>query len=77
MVVRNIKSIILGAYGMLGHELQHAFANAECSGRELDITDKDKVTRTIKVLNPDVVINAAAYTDEEDCSIFSHKSKSV
>ena len=47
--------------------MQHVFANAECFGRELDITDKEKVTRTIKALIPDVVINVLAYTDVYGC----------
>ena len=62
-----ITTIILGAQGMLGHELAHVFPDAKCFGRELDITDREKVLRIIRELEPDVVINAAAYTDVDGC----------
>ena len=61
------KMMILGASGMLGHELAHVFPNARCFGRELDITDREKVLQTISEIEPDVVINAAAYTDVDGC----------
>lgn len=59
--------MILGAFGMLGHDLQCAFPGAECYGSELDITDQGKITRVIESVKPDVVINAAAYTDVDGC----------
>lgn len=63
-----MKILILGARGMLGHELEKAFSD---EGRyetilwdreELDITDREAVDARLKELNPEVVINAAAYT---------------
>lgn len=60
-------TIILGVDGMLGHELAHVFSDAKCFGSDLDITDKDKVLQTIRKLEPDVVINAAAYTNVDGC----------
>ena len=59
--------MIFGAYGMLGYELKRVFPNAKWIGSELNITDKMKVIRIVKSFNPDVVINAAAYTDVEEC----------
>ncbi|TFH46373.1 MAG: dTDP-4-dehydrorhamnose reductase [ANME-2 cluster archaeon] len=67
MVVGTVKVMILGASGMLGHDLQDVFPDAYCFGREVDITDKQRVEQTIKELKPDVVINAAAYTDVDGC----------
>lgn len=66
MVVGVIKILILGAYGMLGHDLQEVFPGAGCSGK-LDITDRELMERTIQSQAPDVVINAAAYTDVDGC----------
>ncbi|MBW6470328.1 MAG: dTDP-4-dehydrorhamnose reductase [Methanosarcinaceae archaeon] len=59
--------MIIGARGMLGHELAHVFPDAKCFGREFDITDREKVLQTIREIEPDVVINAAAYTDVDGC----------
>ncbi|MCL7414126.1 MAG: dTDP-4-dehydrorhamnose reductase [ANME-2 cluster archaeon] len=67
MVVGTVKIMILGAYGMLGHNLQGVFPGAECFGKELDITEKEVVLKTITASKPNVVINAAAYTDVDGC----------
>jgi dTDP-4-dehydrorhamnose reductase len=61
------KVLILGAYGMLGSDLQKVFTRAELRGHELDITEGKKVSALIKELNPGLVINAAAYTDVDGC----------
>lgn len=52
---------------MLGHDLQSVFVGAKCFGSELDITDENSVVRCIREFRPDVVINAAAYTDVDGC----------
>lgn len=55
--------MILGASGMLGSDLCKVFPNAlKLTHRELDITDRELVIRTIIENKSDVVINAAAYT---------------
>lgn len=60
--------MILGAGGMLGTDLRKTFPEAiALSHRELDITDRGRVIRQIKELGPDVVINAAAYTNVDEC----------
>jgi len=61
------KVIILGAYGMLGHDLQQVFPQAEFRGHDLDITDRGKITATIRDSKPALVINAAGYTDVDGC----------
>jgi dTDP-4-dehydrorhamnose reductase len=71
MVVGAVKTmtmtIIFGAYGMLGHELQRVIPDARCFGSDLDVTDKEMIFQTIREIKPDVVINAAAYTDVDGC----------
>ncbi|RZN14306.1 MAG: dTDP-4-dehydrorhamnose reductase [Methanosarcinales archaeon] len=67
MVVEEIKTLILGANGMLGYDLQKVFPDAVSRGRELDITDEALVSTFIQELNPNLVINAAAYTDVDGC----------
>ena len=59
--------LILGANGMLGHALRRVFTGAQFRGRELDITDEEAVYTCIADLAPEVVINAAAYTDVDGC----------
>lgn len=62
-----LKVVITGAGGQLGRELClnppvgaiiHAF-----SAKEFDIVDRQAVGTIIESLNPDLIINAAAYTD--------------
>lgn len=71
MVVEIIKVMIIGALGMLGHDLQKVFPNAElfdvAGDNILDITDENMVMKTVETVQPDVVINAAAYTDVDGC----------
>ncbi|WP_048149006.1 dTDP-4-dehydrorhamnose reductase [Methanolacinia paynteri] len=62
-----ISILILGANGMLGHSLQKVFPGAVCKGHELDITDEKEILSYISELNPDIVINSAAYTDVDGC----------
>ena len=61
------KVLILGAYGMLGQDLQKSFPHATFRGRDLDITDAGKVATAIHDLNPALVINVAGYTDVDGC----------
>lgn len=58
--------LIIGAKGMLGSMLCEVFADLRptCWDREeIDITDEDLVRAKLRELTPDVVINAAAYTN--------------
>lgn len=58
--------LILGAKGMLGHALVQEFEDEEVTAwdrEELDITDEQAVGEYLTTLEPDVVINAAAYTN--------------
>ncbi len=61
------KVLVLGAYGMLGHDLQRVFPDAVFRGHDLDITDQKKVTAAVREIKPTLVINAAAYTDVDGC----------
>jgi len=65
--VNNQRVLILGAFGMLGHDLQAVFPEAICHGRDVDITDETAVFSCITHAKPKVVLNAAAYTDVDGC----------
>jgi dTDP-4-dehydrorhamnose reductase len=62
-----VKVVLLGAAGMLGRDLAAASPQdvelIPLSRQQLDITDARRVTATLDNLRPDVVINAAGYTD--------------
>lgn len=63
-----IKTLILGAGGMLGHDLCKVFPNSvKLTHKELDITNRERVIYCIGKIKPDLVINAAAYTDVDGC----------
>jgi dTDP-4-dehydrorhamnose reductase len=68
MVVGAIKTLILGADGMLGSDLCRVFPDAiHFTHSDLDITNRGDVIRLIREIAPDVVINAAAYTNVDGC----------
>jgi dTDP-4-dehydrorhamnose reductase len=61
-----MRVIVLGAGGMLGHDLvatapEHVRAVA-LTRADLDITDRTAVAARLRELAPEVIINAAAYT---------------
>jgi dTDP-4-dehydrorhamnose reductase len=68
MVVGTIKTLIIGADGMLGFDLCKVFPDAvKLTHKDIDITDREQVLESIRKINPSLVINAAAYTDVEGC----------
>lgn len=58
--------LILGAAGQLGRELQRSFAGAgsiTAAARDsADFADAEQVRATVRRIEPDVILNAAAYT---------------
>lgn len=62
-------ALILGANGMLGRALTKVFEGDEVTAwdrLQLDITDEAAVAERIALLEPDLVVNAAAFTDVEE-----------
>ena len=61
-----MRAMILGAGGMLGHDLVAAAPPGITlflyTRADLDITDKASLTARVAEAQPEVVINAAAYT---------------
>lgn len=65
-----MKILITGASGMLGYDLQRNHENHELilfNSKTLDITNKQIVNEKIGKIEPDIVINAAAYTNVDAC----------
>ena len=68
MVVGTIKTLIIGADGMLGFDLCKVFSDAvKFTHKYIDITDREQVLESIQKIKPNLVINAAAYTDVDGC----------
>lgn len=60
-----MRILLLGAQGMLGHALAEVFANEDVTGMDkeaVDITDTGAVQHTVEKIQPEIIINAAAYT---------------
>jgi dTDP-4-dehydrorhamnose reductase len=65
-VTPETRILILGANGQLGVELQRAFAghgNVVAMGRDrCDLADLDQISRVMAEVQPEIILNAAAYT---------------
>lgn len=67
------KIMLLGAGGMLAHDILRSFARHPLcevypyTRQELDITDSSRINSVITSLQPDYIINAAAYTAVDLC----------
>jgi len=60
-----MKVLLVGAYGQLGHALQQSLtAHDVCAyGKDaLDISNRERTGKLVEGVKPDIVINAAAYT---------------
>jgi dTDP-4-dehydrorhamnose reductase len=61
--------LVIGANGMLGHDLMKVL-EGEVRGLDLpdiDITSLESVRRVLLTLKPKIIINSAAYTDVDGC----------
>ena len=65
-----MKILITGAYGMLGSDLREVLKDNELiitGSKDLDITKETNVLQFIEDKKPEIVINAAAYTNVDNC----------
>tara|TARA_A100001234_G_scaffold221451_1_gene237618 strand:+ start:1687 stop:1911 length:225 start_codon:yes stop_codon:yes gene_type:complete len=65
-----VKILLIGKNGQLGfeiHKLLLKFKNFLAVGRdELDLADKKKIRRLIQSYKPNIIINAAAFTEVDN-----------
>jgi dTDP-4-dehydrorhamnose reductase len=75
------KILLTGAGGMLAQDvdkvLQDSHEVIALTEHDLDICHADNVQGRIKKINPDVVINCAAYTRVDDCETEQEKAFAV
>ena len=65
-----MKVLVTGAGGQLGLDLLDAFEGHQVTGpshADLDVADPAQVREAIVSMRPDVVVNAAAWTDVDGC----------
>lgn len=78
-----MKIVILGSNGQLGRELLEEMSRKPrvkvigFSKKELDVSNYSEVSRMMELINPDVVINTAAFTNVDDCEIYDEKAYEV
>ncbi len=72
------RTLIIGAGGQLGSSLLKVISNSVGAGHktniEIDITDMDALSKLFQETHPDIVINAAAYTNVDKCEIEKSKA---
>ena len=71
--------LVIGANGMLGHDLMKVL-EGEVRGLDLpdiDITSLESVRRILLTLKPEIIINAAAYTDVDGCETNAEQAMEV
>lgn len=71
-----MKILIVGSQGMLGNDLVKVFEKHELllpDEIELDITNQQKVSNYILKETPELIINAAAYTNVDGCEEEANK----
>ena len=75
-----MKTLIIGAKGMLGQELAKIFKSYDLhlwDREEIDITVVDMVRDKVAKLNPDLIINAAAYNLVDNCETDFELAKKI
>lgn len=76
-----MRALVLGADGQVGHEcvaVLRLFADVVgVVERELDITDEDKLKGRLREVGPDVVVNAAAYTNVDGAETDEDRARAV
>ncbi len=68
----SIRWFVTGAGGMLGTDVSGCLAEAGCdvvavTKGHLDITDRRRVLESVRQVQPDIIVNCAAYTKVDDC----------
>ena len=72
-----MKVLITGSNGMLGSDIVNEFRDFDLYAlgkNELDISKKSKIVKIFKKIKPDIVVNAAAYTDVDGSETYKKQA---
>jgi dTDP-4-dehydrorhamnose reductase len=76
--------LVIGSKGMLGRDLVEVLRSSLRSDKvfgwdidEIDITEENKTVSKIESLQPEIVINVAAYTDVDGCEVHEEKAFAI
>ena len=75
-----MRVLLTGAHGQLGRDLAHAWTGDDVVGlthAELDIADEGAVVAAVRDVGPEVVVNAAAWTDVDGCETDPDRAHAV
>jgi dTDP-4-dehydrorhamnose reductase len=76
-----MKILLLGKNGQVGWELQRALAPlgalTACGRNEADLEDLDSLRETVRRVQPDVIVNAAAYTAVDKAETEPDKARRI
>src|SRR5712664_2548817 len=79
--VRHMKILLLGKDGQVGWELQRALSPlgelVACGRQEADLEDIDRLRKLVRQTQPDVIVNAAAYTAVDKAESESAKARRI
>lgn len=83
--LKAMKVLVIGASGQLGHDVTNELINRKITcltcdvvgdvNYLLDVTNYDSAFKTIKEINPDAIINCAAWTKVDDAEEIENKDK--
>jgi dTDP-4-dehydrorhamnose reductase len=76
--------LVIGSKGMLGRDLVEVLRSSLRSDKvfgwdidEIDITEENKTVSKIESLQPEIVINVAAYPDVDGCEVHEEKAFAI
>ncbi|WP_143959518.1 dTDP-4-dehydrorhamnose reductase [Litoribacter populi] len=79
-----MKILVTGGKGQLGQELEglvresgHEGEWIFASSKEVDITDREKLKKFLEDINPDVIVNCAAYTAVDKAEEDDERAKAI
>lgn len=74
-----MRIVVIGSSGALGKELLGllSYGSIGLSHSDLDVTDRDAILPTVRALQPDWIINTAAFHRVDECEIDATKAFAV
>ena len=79
--MKKMKILLFGSNGQLGKNLTEDINKKhtliKCSRKDLNLEELDKIQNYIESINPDLIINAAAYTKVDEAELNAELSFTI